>query len=120
MFPVAVSDPDVLVVQLFEFLQHVVGVSAVPGGNLLGKVVEPPVVDLLLVRPPLGPGLDGLESPVAGEGVVQHVELVAAHVHLVHLQAFLKAKKIKQIAFSVKKLKSRPIFPQNTFFPLII
>ena len=65
---------------------HPEGISAVLGDDLPGEVLEECVVLLGLFGAPAGPGLDGLESPVVGEGVVQDMEFVTGHVHLVRLE----------------------------------
>ena len=59
--------------------------------HLFCKLVEPCIVLLLLPRPPGRPGLESLEAAVRGEGVVEDLETVAGHVHLVHLDSTVQS-----------------------------
>ena len=81
---------QVLEVHLLQLGQHLIRIPTVPSRYFPSKVVELGVVLLLLLGAPLRAILQGLESPVAGEGVVEHVESVAGHVHLINLEEFLK------------------------------
>ena len=93
-------------VHLLKLVQHVVGVSTVMGrhlhstniileksdsekksdSDLLGKFIKSCIIHLLLSCSPLWPCLECLEAPVVGEGIVEQVEGVPSHVHLIHLQ----------------------------------
>jgi hypothetical protein len=38
------------------------------------------------------PVLERLEAPVAGEGVVEHIEAVAGNIHLINLKKIVKIR----------------------------
>ena len=81
-----VSHFQILQIHFLELGQHLVGVARVSSRDFSGEVVELGVVLLLLLGSPLGPILQILEAPVTGESVVQNLESVAGHVHLVNLK----------------------------------
>merc|ERR1712098_237327 len=68
-----------------DLLKHVVGVSVVAGGYLLGKPLEKSVIKKMLKLPPPWSCLSFLQPPVVHEEVVEHVEGVAGYVHLICL-----------------------------------